>query len=170
MGFGCVDFGARVKGNVKLGSEVYIESGAELVALGSEEITVGANSFILRGSILHPYDGKIIVGKNVGINHYCVIYGMGGVTIGDDVMMATSCILVSGNHNYERLDIPMHSQGVTRKAIYINNNVWLGARVTILAGVEIGEGAIIAAGAVVTTDIPAYSIAAGVPARVIGQR
>jgi acetyltransferase-like isoleucine patch superfamily enzyme len=155
---------------VKLGKGVYIETGAELVAYGREEITIGNDSFVLRGSILHPYDGKIVIGRNVGINHYCVIYGMGGVTIGDDVMMATSCTLVSGNHNHDKLDIPMNAQGATRERINIGNNVWIGAKVTILAGVDIGEGAIIAAGAVVTKCVPAYSVAAGIPARVIKQR
>lgn len=170
LGVGCVDFGAMVKGNVKLGKGVYIASGAELVAQRNEEIMIGDNGFILRGSMLYPYGGRIAIGKNVGINPYCVIYGMGGVTIGDDVMIATSCVIVSANHNYERTDIPMNLQGVNCKGVRIGNDVWLGARVVVLDGVEIGDGSIIGAGSVVSKRVPPFSIAAGVPARVIKKR
>ncbi len=170
LGFGCVDFGAKVRGNVKLGKRVYIASGAEVVAYRNEEIIIGDDGFILRGSMLHPYGGKIVIGKNIGVNLYCVIYGMGGVTIGDNVMMATSCVIVSANHNFERTDIPMNLQGVTCEEVKIGNDVWLGARVTVLAGVEIGEGSIIGAGSVVSKSIPPYSVAVGVPALVIKKR
>ncbi len=170
LGFGCVDFGARVRGNVKLGKRVYIASGAELFAYPTEQIIIGDDSFILRGSILHPYGGTIVIGKNVGINLYCVIYGMGGVTIGNNAMMATSCVIVSANHNFGSIAIPMNLQGVTCEGVKIGDDVWLGARVTILDGVEIGEGSVIGAGSVVSKSIPPYSVAVGVPARVIKQR
>jgi acetyltransferase-like isoleucine patch superfamily enzyme len=170
LGYSHVEFGAKVRGNVKLGKRVYIASGAELIAYNKEEIIIGDNGFVLKGSMLHPYGGKIVIGNNVGINLYCIIYGMGGVTIGDNVMMATSCVIVSANHNFERTDIPMNLQGVTCEEVKIGNDVWLGARVTILAGVEIGEGSVIGAGSVVTKSIPPYSVAVGVPARVVKQR
>lgn len=170
LGFRCIDFGARVKGNVKLGKGVYIASGAELVANGNEQIIMGDDGFVLRGSMLLPYGGKIVIGKNVGINLYCVIYGMGGVTIGDNVMIATSCVIISANHNFGRIDIPMNLQGVTCEGIAIGNDVWLGARVSVLDGVEIGEGSVIGAGSVVSKSIPPYSVAVGVPARVIQHR
>jgi acetyltransferase-like isoleucine patch superfamily enzyme len=170
LGLGCIDFGAKVRGNVKLGKGVYIASGAELIARRDEEIILGDHGFVLRDSLLHPYGGKITIGQNFGINPYCVIYGMGGVTIGDNVMMATSCVIVSANHNFERTDIPMTLQGVTCEEIKIGDDVWLGSRVIILAGVEIGEGSVIGAGSVVSKNIPPYSVAVGVPARVIKKR
>lgn len=170
LGFASVDFGAKVRGNVELGKGVHIASGAELIAYNNEKIVIGSNTVVLRNSWLHPCGGQICIGKNVGINPYCQIYGMGGVTIGDNVMMATLCVILSGNHNFERTDIPMTLQGIACKEIKIGNDVWLGARVTVLAGVEIGEGAIIGAGAVVSKSIPPYSIAVGVPARVIKRR
>lgn len=170
LGFGCVDFGAKVSGNVKLGKCVYIASGAELIARRNEEIILGDRSFVLKGALLQPWGGRIAIGKDVGVNPYCVIYGMGGVTIGDNVKVATSCVIVSANHNFERTDIPISLQGVTCKEIIIGNDVWLGARAIVLAGVEIGEGAVIGAGSVVSRSIPPYSVAVGVPARVIKQR
>ena len=170
LGLGCVEFGATVKGNVKLGKGVYIAAGAELIVRRGEEIKIGDNGFILKGSMLYPYGGKIVIGKNVGINPYSVIYGIGGVTIGDNVMIGASCVIIPANHNCERTDIPMNLQGLTCKGINIGNDVWLGARVTVLDGVTIGEGSIIGAGSVVTKSVPPYFIAAGVPSRIIRKR
>lgn len=170
LGLRCVDFGARVKGNVRLGKGVYIAAGAELVAERKETIVIGDHGFILRGSMLYPYGGSIRIGKNVGINPYCVIYGHGGVSIGDDVMMGTSCVIVPANHVTTRTDIPMNQQGMTCKGITIGNDVWLGARTVILDGVAIGDGAIVAAGAVVVNDVPSKAVVAGVPARTIRTR
>lgn len=170
LGLGCVDLGAKIRGNVKLGKGVYIASGAELIARRNEDIVIGDRTFVLKGAVLHPYGGKIVIGKDGGINHYCVIYGMGGVTIGDNVLIATSCVIVSGNHNFGRADIPIVLQGVTCKGIKIGNDVWLGARVVVLDDVEIGDGSVIGAGSVVSKSIPPYSVAVGAPARVIKQR
>ena len=78
--------------------------------------------------------------------------------------------LFAENHNYDRTDIPMRAQGCTRQAISIGDDCWLGSGSIILAGVKIGRGSIIAAGAIVTQNIPPYSIVAGNPARVIRSR
>lgn len=170
LGFRCVEFGAKVRGKVKLGKRVYIAAGTEVTAFGNEKIVIDDDSFILERSMLQPYGGYILIGKKVGINLNCIIYGMGGVTIGDNVMMASSCLIVSANHNFERTDIPMNLQGVTCEEVKIGDDVWLGARVVVLSGVEIGEGSVIGAGSVVSTSIPPYSVAVGVPARIIRQR
>jgi acetyltransferase-like isoleucine patch superfamily enzyme len=170
LGRGCIERGARVRGNVKLGKRTFIASGAELVASRNEEIVLGDHCLVMRGALLYPYGGRIVIGNNVGINPYCVIYGHGGLTIGNDVMIATGCVIIPANHNIADVTIPMHSQGVTMKGIVIEDDVWLAARVTVLDGVRIGRGAVIGAGAVVTTDIPPYAIAVGVPARVVGSR
>lgn len=90
--------------------------------------------------------------------------------IGNSVLIATQCVLISANHNFSDISKPIAEQGETREKIVIEDNVWLGASVKILAGVRIGEGSVIDAGAVVTKDIPPYSIAVGVPAKVIGYR
>ena len=170
LGRGCVESGARVSGNVRLGKRVFVAAGAELVAERGEEIVVGDGGMILRGALLYPYGGRITIGKRVGINPYCVIYGHGGVTIGDDVLIATGCTIIPANHNIADLTTPINSQGLTTKGIIIEDDVWLAARVTVLDGVRIGKGAVLGAGAVVTHDIPPYAIAVGVPARVVGSR
>ena len=78
--------------------------------------------------------------------------------------------IFSENHNFDKLDVPIKNQGVTKLKTVIGNDVWIGANVSIMAGVNIGDGCVIAAGAVVTKDIPAHSIVGGVPAKVIKNR
>lgn len=167
---GCIERGARVHGDVTLGRRVFVAAGAELVAAPGEKITIGDERLIHRGALLYPYGGTITIGSRVGINPYCVIYGHGGVTIGNDVMIATGCTIIPANHNIADLSVPMHSQGLSLKGIVIEDDVWLAARVTVLDGVRVGRGAVIGAGAVVTTDIPPLAVAVGVPARVVGSR
>ncbi len=170
LGLGCVDLGARIVGRVRLGRGMYVGNRAEIVAERGDRITIGDHSVIHRGALILSYGGDIRLGSRVHINPYCVLYGHGGLEIGDNVLIAAHCVIVPSNHNFDRLDIPIQRQGLTCKGIRIESDVWLGARVTVLDGVTIGQGAVIGAGAVVTKDIPALSIAVGVPAKVIGRR
>jgi acetyltransferase-like isoleucine patch superfamily enzyme len=85
-------------------------------------------------------------------------------------MMGPRVNLLAENHNFSRVDIAIKAQGVTRAGIVIEHDCWLGANCSILAGVRIGQGSIVATGAVVTRDVPPYSIVGGVPARIIKSR
>jgi acetyltransferase-like isoleucine patch superfamily enzyme len=86
------------------------------------------------------------------------------------VLIAQDCIFRAGNHVFERIDIPIRKQGHAGGDIVIEDDVWIGARVILLAGVSIGRGAIVAAGAVVTKSVPPYAIVGGIPARLIKMR
>ena len=100
-----------------------------------------------------------------------VIYGGSGVTIGSDVMIAPHCVLAAGNHDHTQLDQPMRSApSISRGPIVIEDDVWIGAHCTITDGVTIGRGAVVGANSVVTRDVPAYAIVAGVPAKQIADR
>jgi acetyltransferase-like isoleucine patch superfamily enzyme len=106
----------------------------------------------------------IRVGRNVFINQNCTMYDLGGIDIGDDVMIGPNVSIVTSGHPIEpsrRRDF------VTAKPIVIGRNVWIAAGVTIIGGVTIGENSVVAAGAVVTRDVPPNSLAGGNPARVI---
>jgi maltose O-acetyltransferase len=104
-----------------------------------------------------------------GIGIDCEVYGP--VTIGRDVMMGPEVVIYTSGHKYDRLDIPMMDQGSTEKQpVTIGDDVWIGRRVIITPGVHIGNGCIIGAGAVVTKDIPDYSIVGGVPAKILKSR
>lgn len=94
----------------------------------------------------------------------------GDVTIGDDVMMAPRCALIADDHRFDDLSRPMNTQGTKHQKIVIGNDVWLGYGVIILPGVTVGDGAICAAGAVVTKDVQPYSIVGGNPAKLIKMR
>ena len=86
-------------------------------------------------------------------------------------MMGTDVTIITRNHRFDRTDIPMMEQGFEEeRPVYIGNDVWIGDRALILPGVHVGDGSIIAAGAVVTKDVPPHSIVAGVPARKIRER
>ncbi|MBN2549568.1 MAG: acyltransferase [Anaerolineales bacterium] len=113
---------------------------------------------------------SISIGENSHITNRCILDGRGGLTIGDNVLVGYESIVITNTHNFENPDIPIRLQGSYRKPIVIGNDVWLGTRVIVLPGVTIGDGAVVAAGAVATQDIPSYTIAGGVPARVIGKR
>lgn len=113
--------------------------------------------------------GGIVIGNNSGLGINCKVRGP--LTIGDDVMMGPDVMIFVSNHQTSRTDIPMRGQGSTsRKRVIIEDDVWIGARVIILPGVKIGKGSIIGAGAVVTKDVPQYSVVAGNPAKIIKSR
>lgn len=139
--------------------------------------------------LLRQISGKLLFdncGKNVDIGRHCKLssqislgdnsgigdnsYIQGKVIIGNNVMMAPNVAIIATNHNFDRKDIPMNQQGSVDVAINIEDDVWIGYGAKILAGVTINKGVIIAAGAVVTVDVPEYTIVGGVPARMIKKR
>lgn len=115
------------------------------------------------------FDPELVIGDNSGVGVNCVV---GGRTyIGNNVMMGPDCIMYSYSHAHDRLDIPMDQQGFEKPTpIHIGDDVWIGARVIILPGVNIGSHCIIGAGSVVTKDVPDYAIVGGVPAKIIRMR
>lgn len=129
-----------------LGSNVRIESGA---TFGSgREISIGSYS---------------------GIGEDCRLHGE--IEIGNYVMMGPEVMIWTRNHNTDRVDVPMCQQGSGEiKKVVIGNDVWIGARVIILPGINIGSGSVVAAGSVVTKNVPEYSVVAGNPAQVVRQR
>lgn len=126
----------------------------------------GKNVNIERGAVI---SSKLSIGSNSGVGIDCICNGE--VHIGEDVMMGPECVIFSRNHRFDRVDIPMRLQGYTSpEPCVIGNDVWIGRRVMIMPGCKIGNGVIIAAGAVVTKDVPDYAVVGGVPARVLKYR
>jgi len=103
------------------------------------------------------------IGKNVFINFDCTFLDLGGITIEDNVLIAPKVSLLSEGHPIE----PENRHALIPKPIHIKKNAWIGAGATILQGVTIGENAIVAAGAVVSKDVPDNAIAGGIPAKII---
>lgn len=111
----------------------------------------------------------VTLGENSGIGVDCEVYGP--VSIGNNVMMGPEVVIYTSGHRFDRTDIPMMEQGSSQvEPVTIGDDVWIGRRAMIMPGVTIGNGCVIGAGAVVTRDIPPYTVAGGVPARVLRKR
>jgi maltose O-acetyltransferase len=166
----------------KIGAVIYYTIGKHLPE-SSSGVKIGQRAF-------RAFCGKLMLkkcGKKVNIEHGAVFSARtslgdysgigvnarinGTCTIGDYVMMGADVTVITHNHSFERTDIPMMDQGFEEeRPVVIGNDVWIGDKVTILPGVNIGDGSIIGAGAVVTHDVPPYAIVGGVPAKIIRMR
>ena len=122
------------------------------------------DSFMLIPPFYTAHGADIRVGRNVFINQNCTIYDLGGVDIGDDVLIGPNVSIITTGHP---LEPSRRRDGVTAAPIAIERNVWIAAGATIIGGVTVGENSVVAAGAVVTKDVPPNSLVAGVPAKVI---
>lgn len=127
----------------------------------------GKNVNIEHGAFLASGKG-IEIGNNSGIGLNCRVAGP--LSIGDDVMMAPGVMIFTQNHETSDLSIPMRLQTAPKKKVTIGNDVWIGANAIILPGVTVGDGAIIAAGAIVTKDVSPYAVVGGNPAKFIKSR
>lgn len=155
---------------LKLGDHVYLSAlGNEGIFLGNN-VGIGAYSrLVVSTTFDHP--GKYIkIGNNVGIGEFAYLGGAGGLEIGDDCIVGQYFSCHPENHITEESNKLIRLQGVTRKGISIGPNCWIGSKVTILDGVSIGSGCIIAAGAVVTQSFPDHSVIGGVPSKLIKSR
>lgn len=122
------------------------------------------DSFRLIPPVRSDHGVNIRVGRKVFINHGCTINDIGGIDIGDEVMLGPNVSLLSSGHPVEPFE---RTRRITAAPIVIERNVWIGAGATVLQGVTIGSDSVVAAGAVVTCDVPPRSLVAGLPARVI---
>lgn len=128
---------------------------------------LGDNSTIEDFCTINNGVGDVLIGQRTRIGMSNVV--IGPVTIGNDVMLAQNIVLSGLNHGYENIHIPPHHQKVTKKVITIEDEVWIGANVVVVAGVTIGKHSVVAAGSVVTKNVPPYSVVVGNPARIIKQ-
>lgn len=169
-----IEKGVRVRfaDRIRLGRGVYIDEGVYLHAC-PDGISIGANSFVMHGAVLHVYNFRslphafIRIGQDSLIGELNVLRGQGGITIGDRVYTAPLVQLLAVNHVYDDPTRPMVAQGITAEGITVEDDVWIGAGAIVTDGVTVGRGAVIAAGAVVTADVPPHTVVGGVPAKVL---
>jgi acetyltransferase-like isoleucine patch superfamily enzyme len=115
-----------------------------------------------------PDPGRVRIGSGTFLNMNVMVAAQNLVEIGDHCMFANGCFVTDANHRYDDVDRPVTWQGFTSKGpTRVGDNVWCGAHVVITSGVTVGERCVIGANSVVTADLPPYSIAAGIPARVL---
>lgn len=157
----------------KLNTQHHTYINYDVRIINNKNLSLGENVQIQSGSYLHCggldwSDGRgfIDIGTNVFIGPQCILFGAGGIRIGDNTLIAPAVKIMSHSHFYDK-EGPIYAQGSSFQPITIKENVYIGTNASILPGVTINEGCIIGAGAVVTEDIPPYSLAVGVPAKVI---
>lgn len=178
-----VSIKAELKGkNIRIGKKCRIlknakidtssnPSNADYLKYTNDGMVVLGNQVTIKDyALLLTYDGFIKIGDYCSINPYTIIYGHGGVTIGNNVMIAASSIIVSSNHNFQSMDVLISKQGITKKGIHIGDDVWIGSNVKILDGVEIGQGCVIASGSVVNRSLEPFGVYGGVPVKLIKWR
>lgn len=157
-------------GNLTIDRGCYIDAlSIEGIKFGNN-VSIGKNTVIECTGTLKLLGKGLSVGNNVGLGTHGFFGCAGGIIIGDDTIFGNYVSLHSENHNFVEHDVPIRLQGVNRKGIRIGCNCWIGAKVTILDGAEIGNGCIVAAGAVVRGKFPPNSIIGGVPAKIIKSR
>ncbi|KEO73634.1 acyltransferase [Anditalea andensis] len=136
-----------------------------------DKVTVGSYAIIRPTNLYGGEPGEgLKIGNNSNIGAYAYIGCSGYIDIGDNVMMSPRVSIYSENHNFEDIAFPMIEQGVTRSFVKIENDCWIASNSIILAGVTVGKGSIVAAGSVVTKDVPPFSIVGGNPAKIIKYR
>lgn len=167
----------RARRNIHLGRSVTFGPGSLVDALSTDGVWLGDNVSIGRNTriectgSLRSLGHGLRVADNVGLGTDCFYGCAGGITIGRDTIIGNFVSFHSENHNTQRLDIPIREQGVSRQGITIGRDCWIGAKVTILDGVEVGDGCVVAAGSVLTAGhYPSLGIYGGVPAKLLKQR
>jgi len=159
-------------GNILVGEKCRIARQVIMRANTDEKpgIDIANEVSVQENVLINANRGFVSIGHGSWVGPGSVISGNGGVDIGENVMIASHCAINTVSHNYCRTDIPMRDQGLSCDPVLIGDDVWIGIGAIILQGIRIGHGSIIGAGAVVTRDIPPFSIAMGTPARVTGNR
>jgi len=145
---------------------------------GLQFVTVGEDTLLEPGLELTAWQGgpekpRITIGNHCTLRRGCHITAFREISIGDNLLTGTHVLITDNAHGTslrQQMQLPPDSRPISSKGpVVIGNNVWLGSNVCVMSGVTIGDGAIVGANSVVTHDIPAYSVAAGIPAKVMKQ-
>lgn len=162
----------RHPGKIRLGDAVIVDDNCLLDAKGASNrgIELGNGVFLGRNTILSCKNGDIVLADGVNIGFNSQIASGSSVRVGKDGLLAAYCYLIGGGHEWSDPSTPVQEQKAVSHGVTLGDNVWLGAGAKVLDGVVVGDDCIVGAGAVVAEDLPAGSVAAGVPARVIRDR
>jgi acetyltransferase-like isoleucine patch superfamily enzyme len=157
---------------IHIGSNVVIDDHCLLDAKGSSNrgIRIEDGVFVGRNTIVSCKDGDIEIGQDANIGFNCEVFSASRVRIGRSVLMAAYSYVIGGDHDFSDPSLPVLAQSRSSAGVEIGDGVWMGAGAKVLDGVRIGADAVIGAGAVVRHEVPARAIAVGIPARVVACR
>jgi acetyltransferase-like isoleucine patch superfamily enzyme len=153
-----------IGGSVKFNGWVRFEKPNQNIRIGDRSM-VGIGCYFCADQ-----GGTIEIGRNVGINDYCYVTSAHSITIEDDVRIGEFVSIRDFDHEFGRTDLPIHLQGLRGGPIRIGEGSWIGRGVMVTSGVTVGKGCVIGANAVVTRSLPDWSVAVGVPAKIISMR
>jgi acetyltransferase-like isoleucine patch superfamily enzyme len=160
--------------NITLAEQTFIDSFVYLEGMSDHPqggVEIGSGTYVHMFCVISAaYHGFVRIGRDCSINPGAQIIGLGGVTIGDNVLVAGQTMMIAFSHGFADREAPMRTQAHSARGIVVGSDVWIGAGVKILDGVTVGQGAVLGAGSVVTHDVPPYAIMAGVPARLLRYR
>lgn len=155
----------------KVGRNVKFYGGVRIVGNAPGAIKIGDGVRILRGVTMSTTpSGKIHIGSRSHVGESTIIFSDIGIQIGDNVIIGPQNIIIDFDHTYASFEIPINQQGIYRKEVTIEEDVWISSHCVIIRGVRIGKGSVVGAGSVVNKDVPPYSVVGGVPIRVIKKR
>jgi len=157
----------EISGQVKIGKNVYIGDHVNLIVEPDAILEIGDNSFIGENCYIKCFGGKIEIGQDVSINSKSFLNGCGGLHIGNNTRIGTQTIIIASNHNFNKSDVLIREQGINKKGIFIGENIWLGARTTILDGVNISNNSVVGACSLVSKSLPEQGVYVGSPVRKI---
>ena len=156
----------EISGDVKIGKQVYIGDQVSLIVEKGAALHIADHSFIGESCYIKCFGGQIEIGRDVSINSKSFINGCGGVTIGDNTRIGTQSIIIASNHKFDDPNV-LVKDAITKQGVQLGENIWLGARVTVLDGVQIANDTVIGACSLVTKPLTESGVYVGVPAKKI---
>jgi acetyltransferase-like isoleucine patch superfamily enzyme len=161
---------AWLRGKLKLDGLAFVGPRVTLQVGRGAQIELGRWSWLGHGCKLRCHEGRISIGAKSVLGQECTISAYKHVSIGRECVIADRVMMIDFDHGMVEVDRPIRLQGIYKRDVRVGNNVWIGYGACILRGVSVGDNAVVGTSAVVTKDVPANAIVAGVPARVIRMR
>ena len=163
-------FGKRTKldisGQVHIGKNVYIGDDVTLIVENGASLVIGDNSFIGESCYIKCFGGQVEIGRDVSINSKSFLNGCGGLKIGDNTRIGTQSIIIASNHKFGEPDL-LVKDAITKLGVSLGENIWLGARVTVLDGVTIPSNSVIGACSLVSKPLDEAGVYVGSPVKKI---
>jgi acetyltransferase-like isoleucine patch superfamily enzyme len=160
----------RFRGRLELDGIAFIAPGTTVQIGARGRIALGRWSWLGHDCKLRCHEGEVIIGAKTVLGQECTISAYQHISIGRECVIADRCMFIDFDHGVVEVDRPIRLQGIYKRDVRVGNNVWIGYGACILRGVTVGDNAIIGSNSVVTRDVPANAVVAGMPARLIRMR